>query len=267
MKRFESLDEFVEKTKEAQIKKLKNINCFLMPAEVSRLVKEERLFYCETDNVLQIVVKHDRYYKSFWYANEYFEFVKMDVSLPIITDIPFSKIMSDKMKYFEEKILSSGFKLNCSSHRMALKAEDEVPNDCGEYKIDLFKEEDLENVYNLWENSFDVVKNLLYSKNEILSCENPIYVCKDKEGNFVSAMELIFSGNYGWVQRIAVDKKYRGEGIGSIMEKFYINKCKSLGITNLLLYTIDGDYVAQSFHKKFGFLPDGKCNCQYVYRS
>lgn len=265
MKSFNSLQDFIEITKEAQKHGYKNLNCYLMPNEIIKLIGKNALSYIFNENTLQIIIKADRFIKVCFYAND-FVFTPFESNLPIIVDIPYSGKMNERMLDFKQKLLSQGFCLNSETTRMSLSNFDKMPINVEGFAIEKLNAHDIDEVYQIWEENFDAVEDLLYSKEEIKTCENKIFVLKDKENNIVGAVEIVINGMYGWVQKIAVKKFHKGKGFGGILERFYINTCKSLGIKTLLLYTINSNLNAQQFHKKFGFMPDGKYNCQFIYR-
>lgn len=265
MKNFKSLEEYIEITQQSQSKGVKNINCYLMPNEITELIDENRLFYIKNHDTLQIMVKRDRYFKVYLYGNEEFRFESFETDLPILIDIPYSIKMNSRLLEFKEKLEQQGFILNSTTTRMSCPIFDA---DCklGDFVIEDLHNDQIEEVYNIWEENFDPIQNLLYSKEEIKNCKNKIYILKEND-NVLGAMEIVLNGTNGWVQHIAIKRECQGRGLGGILESFYINYCKSLGIKTLLLYTIDSNVNAQRFHTKFGFIPDGKYNCQFIFRS
>ena len=266
MKQIKSIEEYNNLTKEAQLNGLKNLNCFLLPNEVECLIKDEQLFYINDENTLQFIVVKDRYNKVCFFGNDDFVFFKVSNNNPSITDMPYNRILTDKNLALKEKLENLGFQLNSISSRNCCRNLDVKINEYEGYTIELLNDNEIDVIYDMWEENFDFLENLLYSKQEIKACENPIYVLKDKFNNIVGGMELVINSSFGLVQRIAVSKKHQGKGLGSILEKFYINKCKELGLKMLLLYTIDSNLNAQKFHAKFGFIPDGRKNYQFLFK-
>ena len=262
---FGSFDEYIDITKQAQQEKMRNINCYLFPKEIDLLIKKRCLFYVQNDTTLQIIAKRGRYFKVYFYGKEDFSFIKFDAqNLPIITDISYSQNLKERDLKFREKLLSGGFVVNSSSSRMQSKNMDfNIQNEA--FYVEKMNSEDVQAVMDIWNENFDAVKSLLYSKEEMLENKEAIYVLKNHFGDVVGAMEIILSSSTGIVQHIAVKKTLQGRGLGSVLESFYINQCKTLGIGTLLLYTIDDDLNAQKFHKKFGFDFDGKHNIQFRY--
>ena len=267
MEIIESFDVYNNLIKEAQQKNLKNFNCYLMPNEIKDLINQNKLFYVKSDNVLQIMIKEYYFFKVSWYANESFSFIKFDSVLPIITDLPYNIKMSEKQIKIADLITKQGFVVNCESSRM-IKTNFDIPLNehlFEGYTITKMGKSDVNAINKIWIDNFDPIKNLLNSESEIQAMSN-IYVCKNSENEILGAMEIVCEGNNGWIQKIAVDKSLQSKGIGSFMEIFYINMCKMLGLRNLLLYTIDDNISAQNFHKKFGFVPDGRHNCQFIFK-
>lgn len=269
MKKIKFFQEYLDIISEAQEKRLKNLNCYLMPQDIQFLIQKERLFYLKNENIIEIIEENDNYYKVCFYSNENLKFLSFVSEKPILIDLPYSGEKNQRFYDLENMLLREGFVLNAESSRMIKRdfshkeIDDKIFQD---YSIAHMKETDIEKVMKIWKDNFDDIQNLLYSKEELKEHIDDIYVCKDKLGNIVGVMEIVISGKNGWIQKIAIDKSFQGKGLGTIMEIFYINTCKTLGIKNLLLYTIDDNLQAQAFHKKFGFVPDGKHNCQYIYR-
>ena len=261
MTKINSLDEFLNITK---IANLKNLNCYLFPDEINSLSKNNQLYYEKDDSTLQIIVKYPRYNKIYFYGNENFNFIDFPSTLPIITDISYSNILKEKDEALKKRLNELGFVVNSSSSKMTSNNFD-VDFEISNFTIEKINKSEIDTVYDIWEENFDPVENLLYDKKEILENLDSIFVLKNKK-HILGCMQIILSRRFGMIQRIAIKKDYQGKGLGRTLESFYINYCKSLGITNLMLYTIDSNKKAQAFHKKFGFEFDGKHNIQLMLR-
>lgn len=261
MKKISSLNEFLSITK---IANLKNLNCYLFPDEIKIFAENNQLFYEQNDSTLQIIVKHSRYFKIYFYGNENFSFISFPSSLPIITDISYSNSLKEKDLKLKESLEKQNFFINSSSSKMTSKNFDiDIQN--SNYKIEKLAKDEIDVIYNIWEENFNPIENLLYDKSEILENIDSIFVLKDDK-SILGCMQLVLTSRLGMVQKIAIKKEFQRKGLGSVLESFYINYCKSLGITNLMLYTIDSNLKAQTFHKKFGFEFDGKHNIQLMQR-
>lgn len=264
MKKFENFQQFTDTIITAQHSKLKNINCYLMPNEITSLIENSQISYLSNENTLQIIVEHDRFVKVYFYGNENFSFLPFDCSKPVITDLPYAIEKGEKFQKIDAA-LTKNFVLNSSATRMMLDIDGEAEFDLADMTIDLMKPSEIDAVYQIWEENFDPNKNLLQSKAEIARDKDPIYVLKDREGNILGVSQLILEGKNAWIQKIAIKKGCQGLGLGGKLENFCITQCKTLGIKKILIYTIDGERAA-TFHKKFGFYPDGKHTCQYILR-
>ena len=266
MKKFDSFDEFVDVTKQAQEQNMKNLNCYLFPDEIKLLIEKQSLFYVKNDTTLQIITKHGRYFKVYFYGTDNFSFVEFDnLSLPVITDISYSQNLKERDLILKQKLLNMNFEINSSSSRMTSTNADISIRGC-DYLIEKMNKNQVQDVFDIWEENFDPIQNLLYDKSEILENINSIFVLKNKEKKVVGAMEIITSAKTGIIQHVAIKKEFQNKGLGSYLEAFYIKFCKSLGINTFLLYTIDDKLSVQNFHKKFGFDFDGKHNIQLIYR-
>ena len=265
MIKFNSYEEYIEKTRQAQERKLKNLNCFLLPEKIKQLIDEGILYYLEDKNVFEIIVENDEYYKVSFYSNDNFKFLNFDGDRPIITDLPYSNDMNEKVKKIATLFEKEGFAVNCKSSRM-IKEDFIVPQIkySTKTKITTLTERTLDDVFNIWHENFDTIQDLLYSKREMLQNADKIYVLIDEKNNVVGVAEIVVEGGNGMISKIAIDKKSHSMGYGSVLEMFYINFCKTLGLKRLLLYTIDDNISAQNFHRKFGFVKDGKHNCQFI---
>lgn len=267
MKKFNTFEEYVDITKMAQLAKMKNINCYLFADEIKNLIKKEQLHYIINDTTLEIFVKHERYLKCYFYGKDDFSFVKPEgESLPIITDIAYSLSLKEKDLFFKQKLEGMNFNVNATSSRMASKTMDCQTKFVG-FKVEKAKTSYVNDILRIWEENFDPIQNLLYDKKEIEENIDSIYVLKNSDNCVVGAMQIVLNSKSGIIQHVAISKEYQRKGLGSILEIFYINYCKMLGINTLLLYTIDDNFNAQNFHKKFGFDFDGKHNIQMIYRS
>lgn len=267
MKKFDSFEEYIDVTKKAQIAKMKNFNCYLFPDEIKKLIQKGNLYYFSDDNTLEVIAKHGSYYKIYFYGTENFLFLNFDNdSLPIITDIAYSNTLKEKDLAFKEHLQMLGFKINSTSSRMRSdKINFDIKNT--EFTIEKSQPKDVQDILSIWEENFDITENLVYNKDEALENIDSIYVLKNKVGLIVGAMQIVLNSNSGMIQHVAIRKDFQHKGLGSILEAFYINHCKILGIKTLLLYTLDSNVNAQNFHKKFGFDFDGKHNIQMIYRS
>lgn len=263
MKKFESIDEYYQIVSDTQKSKLKNINCYLLPNEINDLIKNSRIGYLADDNTLQIIVDYDRLVKVYFYGNEDFDYLDFDAQKPIVTDLPYVNEKDEKFHKNEKKLKDLGFAFSSSSTRMAYNNFDMQKCYENDLTIDKMRAEDVDYVYKIWEENFDPVHNLLFSKDEIIDNMDTVYVLRDKCGRVAGVTQLIVQGNMAWIQKIAIGKSHQGCGLGGVLEQFCLTTCKSLGIKKILLYTVDGT-TASTFHQKFGFVPDGKFNCQYI---
>lgn len=264
MREIKTFDEYITLTKECMKSGLQNINCFLLPNETSNLIAKKKLYVLQNENTLQLIIKNGHYYKICFYGNKEFSFIDFPSDRPIITDIPYNKIMSEKNINFKNRLLSQKFVVNSNSSRMSLQNFSEKQLNYDPLICNLQANDIADSLKILYDN-FNILEDLLYNEEEMKENINSFYTLK-KDDEVIGIMEIVIDNSCGWVKKIAIKDKYKGFGFGALMENFYINRCKMLGIKTLLLYTIDDNINAQKFHKKFGFEFDGRHNCQLIYR-
>ena len=266
MIKFLSLDEFVLLTKMAQDSGMKNINCYLFPNEVEIMIEKGQISYLQSKTTFQVIVEYGRYFKVYFYGKDDFSFIDfVSKTKPIITDIAYSNVMREKDVLLKEKFEKMGFEVKSRSSRMKSQNFDfDIKND--DYKIEKMAADERKYVLEIWEENFDATNDLLYDADELWEKQDDVFVLKNKAENIVGVIEISQNSRAGFMQKLAIKKSAQGKGLGSYLESFYINYCKSLGFNNLLLYTIDDNFRAQNFHKKFGFDFDGKHNIQFIYR-
>lgn len=69
---------------------------------------------------------------------------------------------------------------------------------------------------------------------------------------------LITISNEAEIYNIAVEKKYRGRGLGKILVKHFIDLCKSKDIENIWLEVRESNEAALYLYRQNGFLMAGK---------
>jgi amino-acid N-acetyltransferase len=76
-------------------------------------------------------------------------------------------------------------------------------------------------------------------------------VVAEQDGRVVACggLEAYADGTSGLVRSMAVDESLQGSGVGSRIMEWVLDRAKALGITQLLLFTMD----AHDFYLRFGF--------------
>lgn len=89
-----------------------------------------------------------------------------------------------------------------------------------------------------------------------------VYVDKNIEKGLVT---LEFKSGYGSIGLIAVDKKYRGHGVGKQLVNKALAKFKNLGIKIVKVATQTDNIVACKFYEKLGFVEESVQNVYHFW--
>ena len=143
MRRIKDINEYDNIINKATRNEFKNVNCYLMPNEIREYTKDERLFYLENDNILEIIEIHDLFCKVCFYAKDNIEFLKFDLNRPILLDLPYNNIKNEKFEKIDKNLKEVGFSLNSQSSRMIKK--DYIYK---EYSSDIFKDFNIQKMEN-----------------------------------------------------------------------------------------------------------------------
>jgi len=118
------------------------------------------------------------------------------------------------------------------------------------------KIEDYEQMYRLWEKTegmglseSDTKENIerFLNKNQGLN-----YVCEDNE-KIVGTILCGEDGRRGYLYHLAVDKKYRRNGIGKELVNLVLNSLKEKGIIKCHLFVYYENEIGKTFWEKTGW--------------
>lgn len=83
------------------------------------------------------------------------------------------------------------------------------------------------------------------------------YIVAEIEGLVVGYGGIWLVLDEGHITNIAVDKKYRGLGVGKKLIEGLIDLCKDGGITAMTLEVRKSNIIAQNLYKSYGFVEAG----------
>jgi len=75
------------------------------------------------------------------------------------------------------------------------------------------------------------------------------------KGKPAGAARIRFPGNKAKLERLALLKKYRGNGFGKMIIEYMVKYCKKKNPKEILLHS---QCYAEKFYRKCGFIPRGK---------
>jgi len=81
-----------------------------------------------------------------------------------------------------------------------------------------------------------------------------IHVIGELEGDPVACGRLRFVGDYAKIERLAVQKVYRGQGYGDLLLEFVLDTARAKGFKKFKLHA---QVASEQFYLKHGFKPEG----------
>ncbi|VYU21858.1 ribosomal protein S18-alanine N-acetyltransferase [Clostridium tertium] len=122
----------------------------------------------------------------------------------------------------------------------------------------LITEDDIDGIYNISKDSFSIPWSLNSIKSEVSNPLAKYVVARDIDSNIVIGFIGIWIvAGEGDITNIAVDKGYRGLGIGKKLLEYLINLCTDLKCNIIHLEVRESNLKAQNLYKSFNFNVDG----------
>lgn len=78
---------------------------------------------------------------------------------------------------------------------------------------------------------------------------------QDSEQNAIGVMRIVVKGNVGKIGRVAVDRDYRHQGVGTEMMLKALAYCRSLKLESVAL---DSQAYVTAFYERLGFVREGE---------
>ena len=234
----------------------RNTNCFIPLTEISEKIKKKDFKVIEDESFLGFIKKteYDFSYLYFYIQNK-LDF-KLDVlksKRKIIVEIIFSNRRKESWNPILEKFYTFGFDKYTSFNRMIyIKQTNKTLNYKNNQVIGL-REDDLNLVKKFLEKNFDIYAEKIPTLQELRNLSKTTYLIKIN--NEIAA--LLISDKNGFTEELRywlVDKKYRGEGFGGILMKYFLNNFSDT--KTYLLWVQENNQNAIEKYQYFGFKKD-----------
>ena len=125
------------------------------------------------------------------------------------------------------------------------------------YKIRVMKPDDHKQTVKLWENAEGVNVTKSDDKKGVVKYlkRNPglSFVAINDKNKVIGAVLSGHDGRRAYINHLAVDKNYRGMGIGKAMAERCLVKFKKLGMLKCTLFVFEDNENARKFWQKIGW--------------
>ena len=119
-------------------------------------------------------------------------------------------------------------------------------------------EKDFENILRLEEYSFNAHDGMnMDDLHEFLRDHGDGFYTIIVENMFAGYILFWIEEDYGYMESIAIDRKFRGQGIAGMAIKFMTGKLAGSGIRSVKLHVRGGNTAAISLYEKHGFVRSG----------
>lgn len=226
-------------------------NNYLLPAEVSRLIYEGKIYSWHDDlNCLFFVEKKGGVVRLYYLLNDLSDKISFNLKLPVVTEILFRGNLGEpkeEISYLQK----NGFLINLRRDQYSASIPDGITRE----PVFAKSSKDTLKVIELFNSTFDVYSGDYIDPGQSETIfENKSLLCSYSENNELQgALEISISGRNTWISHLAVFEKWRGHGVAKkLMEMFFtyarIHSCK-----RLMLWVQHQNSTALSLYTKYGF--------------
>ncbi len=226
-------------------------NNYMLPAEVSALIYEERLYFCYDDrNCFFLVEKPGDVFRIYYLLNDLSNPVNIESRNALVAEILFRGSSGEPFSEIDF-LKSCGFRLNLRRDQFSASIPDEV--DCT--PVFAKTPEDARRAINLFNSTFDrysgdfidpCLANTLFENKSLLCVYNDI-------GTLQGALEISFSGRNAWVSHLVVDNQHRGLGVADRLMRMFVTYAKLHDCKRLMLWVQHQNEAALALYKKYSF--------------
>lgn len=124
-----------------------------------------------------------------------------------------------------------------------------------------YLEKDEAGVVALWEEVFPDSPPWNVPEEDIarkLKVQRELFFVAELKGKIVGTAMAGFDGHRGWVYSLAVDERYRKQGIGKALMKRVENDLRTIGCTKLNLQVRSTNTVVVDFYKNLGYMAEDR---------
>lgn len=274
MEKVTSLSQYNELAKSgAQRCGATNINCYLMPSELTEIIPSGQLYYQRQRGGHALFWDKHLYTQMYLNINPELPLELTPQEKPVVTDFVGVKLLPEKSRKVAGMLADIGFKETCTSLRMvidtdfALQGAERVKLSGG-VRIVPAEEGRADEIMALWRTCFHPVDSKLPTMEELVAYlrNGYIFCALDEAGNLCGAVQTEFHKGVALGRHTAVAADGRRKGIGWALKQELFKRAKQLGIKRVYLWVEEGNSAAIEFHLKTGYTFDGRVTRQYTLK-
>lgn len=264
MVQFRNFEHFISIEKEFKLKFSKiYTNSLFMPSELIKHIKKGKLFFEQTENLLQLFLDEGTYFRCYLYYNHN-KFSLKYHGKPCVYEVIYKKgKANDSQVMLKNLLLNAGCKPHLVNRRMTynlnnyiLKDEQIKIND-NIIKAAFADASHAKAIRDLWVNVLPPFNSDIPDVNDLVGeIKNSRIVSILIDGTLVASGKIKIVGRRASVWLISVDREYRRMRLGTLLLNKLINTAYNNGCLSVFLWVSENNYAAFESYKKYGFNED-----------
>ncbi|MGN0518910.1 MAG: GNAT family N-acetyltransferase [Acutalibacteraceae bacterium] len=252
-------------------------NCFLMSAEVNKLISGEDMYFAKISKWLILLCEHSDYINLYYYCTadaEPFDINILHNGFDSDKNILIDFVSKNENSVFHPAIdamIAEGKILKYKKYKRMKR--DVLPTDCGQTEIaDGYKfidnTDDYQTLIDLWNDVLDEKSIPLPGKSEIAEMldKKELFMVADKQDKICGTIISIPSGKQSLIQHVAVSTLHRRKGLAQSLLNYSFNDACVKEIKFLNLWVDCKNTPAISLYIKNQFVFDGMICDQLIVK-
>lgn len=267
MRRINSYEEYRNLVKDFK-KASTYTNLFLLKEQIQEMVRTKKLFYMIQEGNLFLFKKESGCYRMFYYITNDKARKRLLLSDPVVAEY----IYKDEQNFYKmneiQFLLRIGFVLGRRSCRMVLKSSEFAHKGVQDKKsnivVSYVLKEDANKIFEMFWEVFDPLYAYLPRMDDLLKMIEKKEIMAAKDGEEIVGFlhfEMLRGGMHLW--HLAVDKKYRRMGVGSLLlDRYHSDFYKSANI--FYVWTDQANEAARNLYQQMGYCMDDRFADEYL---
>ncbi len=265
LKKIDTYEEYTELLKKAKSQFVfSRTNLYLFPNEVKEFIEKNSFSCCAEEHSLSFLNEERDIFRCYFCASEEAETIWVPKQLKyVVAECPW-KDHSAVNASIKVLLQNSGFSFLRTTIRMKMDLSIVEGGDVGEVVSLSAVSPDV--ISSFLYQHFDVRADFIPTMEEIITyaTEDLIYGTLDANRNITSCVLMIKNRKQLELRAIAVDKSFRGMGLGKKLCNTVIKKAKTLECRTVYLWTAEDNHLAQRMYQNAGFCADS-CGSDLYY--
>lgn len=231
-------------------------NLFIDAEKLDDWINNGLLYFNETEYGALFLRKDWSFYHLYYYTNSL-----ADLQILVNNHLPQKKLVLDiigkskNLNDLENLFVKANFKKHTQLERYTRINQSDSTFYFLSDEVSLAEKEDADAIARMFEENFDKFSEQVPQLNEVkkLIDEKKILIVKEND-NIKGFLVRTFNGQSSILNNFLVDKRFRGEKIGSKLLKYYISESKA--VKRMMLWVVFDNETAINVYQHHGYIKD-----------